>query len=248
MQVGYLLECIQVTTSNTLFPAPLKAQPHRVLVSQAGLVFPACLFRTVCERQAHTIAPRRIGSVIWWHRRHRHVPTTDTTHHIPEHFPLDAGSGCRGGVSPSRSWRAPVFFKTARHVKNHRPVHVFGKQIQWVDRACYLGLTADKQPMWSSHINQVGKWAARRLSMLVPFLIGEADCLSKAVLWFISRSIVLWSTTLALSGSLLPVRTSGTCRWFQSKRFDTATDVRCYVGNKFTRFCEFRCLLTKSEH
>lgn len=64
MQVGYLLECIQVTTSNTLFPAPLKAQPHRVLVSQAGLVFPACLFRTVCERQAHTIAPRRIGSVI----------------------------------------------------------------------------------------------------------------------------------------------------------------------------------------
>ena len=60
--------------------------------------------------------------------------------------------------------------KSARHVQKHRPVHVFGNQIQWVDTARYLGLTVDKQLMWSSHINQVGKWAARTLSVLAPLL------------------------------------------------------------------------------
>ena len=72
-------------------------------------------------------------------------------------------------MSPSKSRRAPDFSKTARHVQNHRPVHVFGKQIQWIDTARYLGLSVDKQ-LWSSHINQVVKWAARRLNLLAPLL------------------------------------------------------------------------------
>jgi hypothetical protein len=206
MHVGYFLECIPVTMSNTVFPIPLKTQ-FSVLVLMAVWRFAMLVSATSCPCVSGGTRVTRPSfsawvkdkptplrhvelALSWWHRRHRHVPPAGTTHRIPEHFPLDTGSGCRNGVSPSRSWRAPDFYKTTRHVQNHQPVHVFGKQIQWVDRARYLGLTVDKQLMWSSHINQVGKWAARRLSMLAPFLM-EADCLSKAVLWFISRSIVL---------------------------------------------------------
>jgi hypothetical protein len=84
------------------------------------------------------------------------------------------GIGCRSRVSPSRSRKAPDFFKTARHVQNHRPVHVFGKKIQWVHTPRYLGFIVDMHLMWSSHMNQVGKWAARRLSMLTAHLDGRS--------------------------------------------------------------------------
>jgi hypothetical protein len=97
----------------------------------------ACSFQPVCERRAHTIPPRRIGSVklMTWH-----VPPAETARRIPEDISTASSPGCGSGVSPSRYRRAPdSFIKKARRVQKHRLLHLFGELIQWVDTARYLG-------------------------------------------------------------------------------------------------------------
>jgi hypothetical protein len=61
-------------------------------------------------------------------------------------------------------------FKTTRRVQRPRPPQLFGKPIQWVETARYLGVTLDTRFTWSAHVNQVRKKAAQRLGLLSPVL------------------------------------------------------------------------------
>jgi hypothetical protein len=61
-----------------------------------------------------------------------------------------------------------LFVKTGRRVPKPRSVQIFGKPIQWVDTARYLGVTLDKRLTWSTHIDQMRKKAAQRLGTLGP--------------------------------------------------------------------------------
>jgi hypothetical protein len=78
-----------------------------------------------------------------------------------------------------RDWRiainvskstAMLFAKTTRCIQRPRPVQLFGEPIQWIDTARYLAVTLDTRLIWSAHVNQVGRKAARRLGVLGPLL------------------------------------------------------------------------------
>lgn len=60
--------------------------------------------------------------------------------------------------------------KDSWRVSKHRPVQFFGEPIQWVDTACYLGVTLDSRLTWSPHIIQVRKKATQRLGVLCSLL------------------------------------------------------------------------------
>jgi len=60
----------------------------------------------------------------------------------------------------SRTYEASFHTATSTCLPNPWPVQLFGKPIQWVDTARYLGVTLDTRLNWSNHIDQVRKKAA----------------------------------------------------------------------------------------
>jgi hypothetical protein len=59
---------------------------------------------------------------------------------------------------------------TIRSIQRPKPKQVLGEPVAWFETAEYLGMTLDTRLTWSAHINQVGRKAAQRLSVLGPLL------------------------------------------------------------------------------
>jgi len=68
-----------------------------------------------------------------------------------------------------------IFARAGRSFIQHRPVTLFGKPIEWVDRTRYLGVTLDTRLTWSPNIDQVRNRTAQRMGMLGPLLNRKSD-------------------------------------------------------------------------
>jgi hypothetical protein len=62
----------------------------------------------------------------------------------------------RIAINDSKS-SATLFAKASRCIPKHRPVQLLREPTQWVDTACYLGVTLDTPLTWLTHIDQVKK-------------------------------------------------------------------------------------------
>jgi len=80
----------------------------------------------------------------------------------------------RIAINDSKS-SAIIFERARRRFIQPRPLTLFGEPIDWVETACYLGVTLDKRITWSPHIDQVRKKTAQRMGMLGPLLNRKSD-------------------------------------------------------------------------
>jgi hypothetical protein len=78
-------------------------------------------------------------------------------------------TGLRIAINISKT-TAMLFVKIVRWIQKLRAAQFLGEPIQWVETVEFLGVTLVTQLTWSVHVNQLGKKAAQRLSVLGPLL------------------------------------------------------------------------------
>jgi hypothetical protein len=157
-----------------------------------------------------------------------------------------------------RDWRivinvskstAVLFVKAETRIQKPRAVLFLGQPIQWVETARYLGVTLDTQLTWSAHVNQVGKKAVQRLSVLGP-LLNRRSGLS------VRNGVLLYK-------HLISPMMDYACPIWRSAAHSHVRKLQCYnpsvfalrlthlgtlVTGKFTRICGFESSPTTSEH
>jgi hypothetical protein len=120
-----------------------------------------------------------------------------------------------------------LFVKTGGHVPQ-----LYGKPIEWVDTARYLGVTLDKRLTWSKDIDQVRKKAAHRLGILGPLLNRRSSLsIRNGVLLYkqLIRPIMDYACSVWRSAAHSHIQN---LQVLQSKCLRIATSSPWYIGNK----------------
>jgi hypothetical protein len=139
--------------------------------------------------------------------------------------------------------------KSARRVRQPRPVQFLGEPIECVQSAHCLGVTLDKRLTWSAHVDQVKKEAVQRLDALGP-LLSRRSGLS------VRNGVLLYKRVICpVMDYACPIWRSAARSHVQNmqvlkfKCLRIATNASLYVGNcKFTRIWGFHSSPTTSEH
>ena len=137
----------------------------------------------------------------------------------------------RIAISDSKS-SAMLFVKASRCILKPRPVQLLGEPIQWVDTACYLGVTLDTPLIWSTYIDQAKKEIGTET--------GSAGTSPKQMKWSVHQE---WSSAAqaahpsydGLHVPCLEVRRLlpySKLQMLHSKCLRIATNAPWYIGNK----------------